>query len=255
MYKTFRVGMALIALVLMGSWYGRVDAAPAMVRGQEAFELTPGGSATITFESFCLDYGKKFPTAVGLPPTQVAEANVVGALNYALGKDYTTSAPKEVQFAVWNLRSAQGSPAVGAQGDEVVKNTSTAPSAPAGATSVIDALRDNRIRATAGTWAGVGEQITIGAETTNFQGRGELKIENSSQDTLTLYMPTGTIFPAPSAEFQSMAGYAVDVVVNNPQQLPNTGVEDVLGLRNAMLALFALAGLALGITMRRRVAL
>lgn len=246
----------LAALVLVLGVAGRAQAAPAgkpsAIKGEETFKLEPGGKATITFESFCIDYGKKFPTAVGLPPTAVADSKVVGAINYALSKDYTTSAPKEVQFAIWQARGAQGSPATGAQGNEVTQNANMTMTAPAGATSVIDALKQNKIKATAGTWNGIGEKITISNETTNFQGKGELTIENTSQAALTLYMQNGTVFPAPSAEFQSMAGYATNVQVQNPQGLPVTGVTVLSPVQMLVFALLALNVLALGYVVRRR---
>ncbi len=250
MNKLVRLLAATFALLVMISIAGRVQAAPAL-KGQDTFKLEPGGTATIIFESFCIDYGKKFPTAVGLPPTTVADANVVGAINYALSKDYTTSAAKEVQFAIWQARGAQGSPATGTQGDEVTKNATMTMAAPAGATSIIDALKDNRLKATAGTWSGIGDKVTIGTETSNFQGRGELKIENASQETLTLYMPNGTVFPAPAAEFQSMAGYLTDVQVSNPQRLPDTGMLTMDGTSLMLLGMLAVSIAALGWAVRR----
>lgn len=186
--------------------------------------------------------------------TGVADANVGGALNYALSKGFTGDQPKEVQFAIWQARGAQGSPATGAQGQEISANASTQPTPPAGATSLIDALASNQIRATAGKWEGIGEKLTINNVEDNFQGRGELMIENTSGRALTLYMPVGTLFPAPSAEFQSMAGYATNVDVTNPatQTLPDTGLAP-LGIQTVLLALFAAGLVAYGWRIRRRV--
>lgn len=244
--------LTMLVLVLGLGSMSQVHAAPTAIKGEETFTLEPGGTATIAFESFCLDYGKQFPTSVTLPPTGQAEAKVLSAISYALSKDYTTSAPKEVQYAIWQARGATGSPALGAQGTEIAQNTAAASTAPSGATSLIDALSSNKIKATAGTWNGVGEKLTINNQTDFFQGKGELKIENTSQETLTLYMPNGTVFPAPAAEFQSMAGYATDIQVNNPQRLPNTGIVSLSALQLAMLAVAAFGLTALGYTIRQR---
>lgn len=254
MVKAIRLALVVLALALVSGWSGAAQAAPQAIRGQDTFRLEAGGKATIIFESFCIDYGLKFPTAVGLPPTQVAQANVAGALNYALSKDYTTSAPKEVQFALWQARGAQGSPAVGAQGTEIGQNTTTLATPPAGATSLLDALRDNRVKATAGSWNGIGEQVSIGSLTTYFQGRGQLQIENSSGQALTLYMPIGTVFPAPAAEFQNMVGYATDIQVTNPT-LPTTGFADTSWGLLALILPIGLLVIAMGyVTTRRAVA-
>lgn len=74
-----RTVVALLALVaaLSGPRASSAQGAPG------AFTLQPGGTATITFESFCLDYGKKFPDSIWLPPTSTAEPGVAGAVNYA----------------------------------------------------------------------------------------------------------------------------------------------------------------------------
>ena len=245
------VGLLALAMVV-GAGTAKAQSAT------DAFTLQPGGKATITFESFCIDYGKKFPDTIGLPPIDVAQPEVAGALAYALSKGYTGSQAKEVQFAIWKARGAQGSPETGAQGQEITANAANQPAAPAGATSVIDALKNNQIKATAGTWQGIGEKLTINNFEDNFQGRGELMIENTSGQALTLYMPVGTVFPAPGPEFQSMAGYATNVEVDNPemqqmQQLPNTGISTPWGSQGALIVLAALASLGLGHVLRRRV--
>ncbi len=98
--------------------------------------------------------------------------------------------------------------------------------------------------------------MTINNFQDNFQGRGELRIENTSNQALTLYMPVGTVFPAPSAEFQSMAGYATDVQVENAnaqqQAMPETGASDLTLGQMATLVLLGLNIVALGFVLRRR---
>ena len=233
---------------------GTVGPHTTQVGGNQPWRLQPGGTATITFESFCIDYGKKFPDSIGLPPTSVAESAIVGALNYAVGKGYTSSQPKEVQFAIWQARGANGAPAPGAIGQEISANSGAQPTAPAGATSVIDALKSGQITATAGSWEGIGEKLTINNFDDSFQGRGEIKLENTSDQEVTLYMPVGTLFPAPAAEFQSMAGYATQIEVTNPltQQMPDTGAVGLTGSTAMILLLLGLDVLALGYVLQRR---
>jgi len=175
-------------------------------------------------------------------------------LNAALNKGYTSSNAKEVQYAIWQERGATGAPALGNIGNELTQNAAP-PTAPQGATSVIDALKNNQIKATAGSWQGIGEQLTINNFQDYFQGRGQLVIENTSGQELTLYMPIGTVFPAPSAEFQSMAGYATDVSVDNPvQTLPETGFTNGrTSTQVLLLGLLAFNIAAIGLLLRRRV--
>ncbi len=181
---------------------------------------------------------------------------MAGAVNYAWSKGYTASQPKEVQFAIWQARGATGAPAPGATGQEITANAGTQPAAPSGATSLIDAINNNQVRVTAGSWQGIGEKLTINNFEDNFQGRGELRIENTSNQALTLYMPVGTVFPAPSAEFQSMAGYATNVEVENAnaqqQTMPETGASDLTVGQTATLVLLGLNIVALGFVLRKR---
>ncbi len=250
----------VMAFALAAIWSGSAQAQSN--NATRTFQLQPGGTATVDFESFCIDYGKKFPSSIGLPPTNVADPTVVGALNNALTKGYTASQPKEVQFAIWKARGAQGSPQPGAAGNEIAQNL-TQPTAPTGATSLIDAITNNQVKATAGTWAGVGEKLTINGVQDNFQGRGQLTIENTSGQPLTLYMPIGTVFPAPSAEFQSMAGYMTNVAVNNPQQtqqaqqadqqaLPTTGIGSLSATQFLLFSLIGLNIAAIGVLLQGR---
>jgi hypothetical protein len=221
----------------------------------QSFTLAPGGKATIDFESFCIDYGKRFPNQVGLPPSNVADPALVGALNNALNKGYTGNNAREVQLAIWKARGATAAPQPSGIGNEISQDLQQ-PAPPQGATSVIDAIKSNQIKLTAGSWGGIGEKITINGNEDFYQGRGQLQVENTSGQQLTLFMPIGTVFPAPSPEFQSMAGYATNVSVNNPaptqvQSLPETGFTDQVAEHMLWIVLYGIAVVGSGIFIRR----
>jgi hypothetical protein len=77
------------------------------------------------------------------------------------------------------------------------------------------------------SWSPIGNKVDLGALTDNFYGKGELTLENTSQEALTLAMPVGTVFQTPDADSQNMVGYATNVQVNNPAStLPETGLFD-----------------------------
>ena len=86
--------------------------------------------------------------------------------------------------------------------------------------------------------------------TDNFYGKGQLTLENTSQEALTLAMPVGTIFQTPDAESQNMVGYATNVEVNNPTAtLPETGMFD--GRPSALLVLAAAYFLFAAVAIKR----
>jgi hypothetical protein len=49
----------------------------------------------------------------------------------------------------------------------------------------------------------------------NFYGHGTLTAENMSQQSVTLAVPTGTLFPSVTAGEQTMTGYVTNVQVSN----------------------------------------
>jgi hypothetical protein len=184
----------------------------------DAWTLQPGGSATITFETFCLDYGLLFPPTVGLPQATAVEPAVTSALNYALSKGYTTSQAEQTQLAIWRARGAAVVPELAAAGQEISANLNVPPAAPAGATSVLDAVGSGQATATLLSFGSTGARLSFISDA--FQGRGELRIDNVSGNALTLYMPVGTYFPATGAGYQNMIGYLAGVQITQPAQAP-----------------------------------
>jgi|GEM_PF-3278066 len=239
--------LLIITVVTWGAVAAQDDPSKA------SFTLEPGGTATIEFESFCLDYGKQFPNEIGLPLSDTAGEAVKGVLNYAVTQGYASSDPKEAQFAIWDARGAVGAPQTGTIGSEILQNANPS-TIPDGAISVIDALNNQQLTATTGSWGGVGEQLRIGDQDQYFKGKGELILANTTQQQLTLYMPLGTVFAAANADFQSMAGYATNISVDNPDQvLPTTGIiSDMSRYELLLMVLLALDIGAIGLLIQHR---
>jgi len=195
------------------------------------FTLQPGGRATITFEAFCTNFGQKFPQAIQAP-NALGPDNIRAALAYIQSNNLAADPAKalEGQYAIWQLTGATGSPAGGADAKAVVAAAASAPASASG-TSVVDAAKANQVSVTLASWQPIGDKVQIGSAMDNFYGRGTLTVANTSQQALTLAMPAGTLFPPVTAGEQTMAGYATNVQVSNPQvtqaaqQLPNTSGE------------------------------
>jgi len=195
------------------------------------FTLQPGGTATITFEAFCTNFGQKFPQAIQAP-NALGPNNIQAALTYIQSNNLAADPAKalEAQYAIWQLTGATGSPAGAADAKAVVAAAASAPASASG-TSVVDAAKANQVSVTLTSWQPIGDQVQIGSAMDNFYGRGTLTVANTSQQALTLAMPAGTLFPPVTAGEQTMAGYATNTQVSNPQatqaaqQLPNTSGE------------------------------
>lgn len=213
------------------------------------FTLQPGGTATITFEAFCTNFGQKFPQAIQAP-NAVGADKIRAALTYIQSNNLASDPAKalEAQYAIWQLSGATGSPAGGADAKAVVAAAATAPASAQG-TSVVDAVKANQVKVTLASWQPIGDKVQLGSAMDNFYGRGTLTVQNSSQQAVTLAMPAGTLFPPVTAGEQTMAGYATNVQVSNPQaaqapgQLPNTsGGTTSLALLLGALLLFGAGG-------------
>jgi LPXTG-motif cell wall-anchored protein len=203
----------------------------AFAQSPATFTLQPGGKATVSFEAFCTNFGQKFPQSVQAP-NDVAPDKIRGALAYIQSNNLAADQAKalDAQYAIWQLSGATGSPAGGTDAQAVVAAAANAPATPSG-TTVVDAVKANQVKVTVDSWQPTGNKVQLGSATDNFYGHGTLTVENTSQQAVTLTMPVGTLFPPTTAGEQTMAGYATNVQVNNPQpaptaaQLPNTGSE------------------------------
>lgn len=190
--------------------------------GTEAFTLAPGGTATITFEAFCTDFGLEFPDSIELP-NALADQDVRNALGYIQSEGLAGSEQDalEAQYGLWQVTGANGSPQGTQIAADVVTAAGTAVQDPTG-TSLLDAAQAGDVTITLSNWQPVGQPVPIGAATDNFFGRGTLTVENVSGEELTLYHPVGALFPPSVAGEQTMAGYATEVQVNNPAQAQAT---------------------------------
>lgn len=242
------VGSALLLVGMSAS----LVALPASAQTTTTFTLEPGGKATINYEAFCTDFGKKFPTALQ-SPNAVAPAKLQGGVEHIRSNNLGADEQKalDAQYGIWQLAGATNSPQGGDIAKAVVNAGSTAPATPQG-TSLLDAVKSNQVKLTLGTWAAVGNPVAIGAATDHFYGRGTLTVENTSQQALTLYMPVGTLFPPNTAGDQTMAAYSTDVQVSNPQpaRLPQTA-EGSSPLPLVALVALGLVALAGGFALRR----
>jgi hypothetical protein len=222
--RQLRISLAVLALTFAIGLGGPV----AQAQSATSFTLQPGGKATITFEAFCTEFGKLFPTAIQSPDGTVAPDEVRSALVYAQNKGLTADVQQalQVQYAIWQLLGTTNSPKGDALAQDVIGQASTPVADPSG-TSILDAAKSGQITMTLDLWQPIGQKVQITTTASdNFYGRGQLTVENSSQQALTLFMPVGTIFP-PSLNAQRMAAIQTDLKVTNPN-LPATGSDETL---------------------------
>lgn len=197
--------------------FGSVQAQPNQA---ETFTLQPGGQATITFEAFCTDFGLAFPTTVDAPDA-LGSAEIRNAIAYIAAQDFANdpASALDAQYGLWRIAGAADSPQGGQIANDVVNAATTAVQDPQG-TSLLDAAQAGQVTVTIDSWESLGEQVEVGTLTDYFYGRGTMTAVNTSDQELTLYHPVGALLAPGEAGAQTMASYATDIQVNNPQPTP-----------------------------------
>jgi hypothetical protein len=184
----------------------------------------------VDFEAFCIEFGQKFPKdGVTIQvPSGVAPDEARAAMAYALSEGLTadTGQALQVQYAVWQVLGQNG-PAGDVTAQDILTNGTQAPANPQG-TLVIDSAKANQIKLTLNSWNPVDQPVQVTATASdNFYGSGQLTIENTSQQPLTLCMPAGAVFNASNVAYQNLAGYATNVQVTNPQAVQSDRVQQL----------------------------
>ena len=107
-----------LALALLAAAFGGGAALAQTGQSAQTFTLQPGGSATVTFEAFCTNFGQAFPTSIQAP-NGVSDPKVAGALAYIQSNNLAADENQalDAQYGIWQAQGATGSPAGGAAGD------------------------------------------------------------------------------------------------------------------------------------------
>lgn len=240
------VAVAMVALLAVLGMSGQA----AQAQATKSFTLHPGGKATITFEAFCVNFGKLFPTAINGPDGTVAPDKVRAALEYAQRKGLTADVKQalQVEYAIWQLINTPNSPKGDALAQEVITAATAATVTNPKGTSILEAAKANQVTITLDSWQPIGEKQQITATASdNFYGRGQITVTNISQQAQTLFMPSGTLFP-PASNAQNMAGIQTAIKIEDPN-LPATGGER--GLAFELIVLAGVVLLAFGWRVRR----
>ncbi|NJN17532.1 MAG: hypothetical protein HC822_15305 [Oscillochloris sp.] len=228
----------------------------------ESFTLQPGGTATITFEAFCTNYGQNFPDQIEAPDA-LAQPELQKALAYIEEQGLAANAADalDAQYGLWRVIGAADSPQGGAIAANVVNAANTGIPAPSG-TSLLDAVQAGQVTVSVASWEPIGQPVEIGDLTDHFYGRGTLRVENTSNQTLTLYHPIGALYAPTEVGDQTMAAYATEIEVQNPQTIevtqtsqPTELPETSAGVGQTLLPILSsltLGAIALGLRLKRR---
>jgi hypothetical protein len=211
LYRRAGIGLIALAALLLSLGLGtaRVGAQTGPSPSDTTVLTIPAGqSAQLQVRGFCLDFGKDFPTGA-VSPKELAKPELRAALNYAIQKGYVDSNPRQVEQAIWFLSDGTWHNPEHVLAEEIVNNSKTgqAPTDPAKATTVFDAISQGGLTA----------DVTFTALTSDaFYGEGTLTIKNTGSADVQVYLPLGTVFPPGSTAQQRLMGYAIRVAQAAP---------------------------------------
>ncbi len=224
--KTARFSAAIFAALVLTFALTLGQAAASPSRSLTAaptpfqFRVEAGQSFRTAVRGYCIDFSKKFPTG-SLDLKAGTDPRVSSALAYAFEKGYADNNYKQTGLAMWYLRdNTWHDSVIGESNHNVAQEIVNAAQgsytdANVGASaSLVQATQANQVQARIENFRAIDQQ-PAGA---SFYGEGELVVTNTGTTALSLYLPFGTVGPAPSEGFQNMALYAVGQV----QQAPAT---------------------------------
>lgn len=252
----------LVLVLLLGVQVGTARSALAQdevefVLGETSVVVPANGEATLEFQTFCMDFGKAFPTALGTPDGR-AEDDVLSVIRAGLEQQIAEAKPLAVQLAIWSLREETDVAALYPDSDldaveDAMKlldaDSSVSPLRTDRGIALDTAVADGMIEATSSNFTFVdAEQPRPDGEP--YHGTGTLTLRNLTDGDLEIYFPFGTVFRAADESEQDIVAYATELEQQvTPQVMPETGSSAPNPLP---LVLAGLALAAAGLLIQRR---
>nr|MBA3534847.1 hypothetical protein [Ardenticatenales bacterium] len=219
-FKRFFALTLLLVAFLAASPPGYAQGPGDFVLGETSVMVPANGTATLAFETFCLDFGKAFPTTLGTPDGR-ADESVLQVVREAIENDMAEDEPLALQLAVWSLR--EDTPATELYPDDELPVEETAAKlltdSEDGSLSALrtdrgisldEAVADGSIQATSSDFSFV-ETDTVRPDEEPYHGRGTLTLKNTTDKPIEVYFPFGTVFKAANEDEQDIVAYAVEL--------------------------------------------
>ncbi len=202
--------MLCIAVLALVSYGGFIAYAGGMGPVESCAIIPSGDSAILNFHAFCIDYGKNFPEELN-PPAGLAEDGVRSAIYCGYENDYTLKNFYQVQLAIWHQVDGTWYDEDRALAEEIDACASeyippidlVSPGIP-----LHKALDEGLVKITYLKWEAI--EDPKGRLDWEYYGVGQMKIENLTDEKLTVHLAYGTVLPPKSEDEQNMAAFDFD---------------------------------------------
>ncbi len=215
-----RLPLFLLGIALAGlTWFAATNQpqvyAQAQKLGETSVVVPAGGEATIDFETFCLEFGKDFPTALGMPDGRAPD-DVLRVLKTAVQEGLVDSESLQTQLAIWSLIEGgfpypadEIDPSIAA---DLIERSADADISPieGDGTALDVAVANGSIQATSENFTFV-ETDMVRPDGEPYKGRGTLLLTNTTDEDLTIFFSLGIVFRAGDEAQQDIVAYATEL--------------------------------------------
>lgn len=190
------------------------------VLGETSVVVPANGEATLRFQTFCLDFGKEFPTTLGTPDGR-AENEVLTVVRAAIEEGIADSDPLALQLAIWSVREDKPidtlypNETIAAESDaqallDASDSVTVSPIRTDRGISLDKAVADGTIVATSTDFRFV-ETDMARPDDIPYHGEGTLILRNTTNEAVEVYFPFGTVFRATDETEQDIVAYATEL--------------------------------------------
>lgn len=221
------------------------------VLGETSVLVPANGEARIRFQTFCLDFGKEFPSALGTPDGRAEDA-VLKVVRAAIEEEMAEKDPLALQLAIWSVREGKAIDAlypnetIAAESDaqallDASESLTVSPLRTDRGISLDKAVADGTIVATSTDFSFVETADMARPDDIPYHGEGTLILRNTTNAAVEVYFPFGTVFRASDETEQDIVTYATELeqlatatpvptvttapVVPTPGTVPQTGAD------------------------------
>lgn len=226
LYRSVFAALTLLLLVAFAPLAGTASAqGPGdFVLGETSVVVPANGETSLSFQTFCLDFGKEFPSVLGTPDGR-ADDSVLKVVKTALENDTADSNPLAVQLAIWTLREGETLEQLypdteleaGSAAQQLVDEADDASVSPLRTDRGIaldEAVANGTIEATSEDFRFV-ETDKPRPDDEPYHGEGTLVLRNTTDQDVEVYFPFGIVFEPTNDSEQAIVAYATEL-----EQLP-----------------------------------
>lgn len=214
-FRLATVFMLVATFFIAGSFGLKAQAQEDTEVGEVSVTIPANGTASLTFDTYCLEVEKDFPAQLS-EPRGLASEDVRRVLRVAIDEGFAETDPLQTQLAIWHQVEGDWP-----YGEDVVPrdvaqslvdqavNETLAPLDAEG-TALDQAVADGTVSISSEDFQALSSPTPLeGGQP--YRGQGTLSIQNNTAQEVTVYFPFGLVFEATNENEQDMVAFATEL--------------------------------------------